>query len=129
MTPAFSVAVVIGVGLGGGLGAVVRLLLDRWLPFGVLAANTAGCLLLGWLFGELSALEAAGTAPTGLFSEPVMTVIVFGVVGALSTFATVSARAAKLWMTQQRLRAAGMWLLNVACGFVAAAAGVALSGL
>lgn len=129
MTPVFSLAVVAGVALGGGLGAVVRLMLDRWLPFGVLAANTLGCLLLGWLFGELSAPESRASATTGLFSEPVMTVLVFGVIGALSTFATVSVRVAQLWIARERLRAAGMWLLNVTCGFAAAAAGIALSGL
>lgn len=126
MTPVFSLAVVAGVALGGAAGAVLRLLLDRLLPFGILVANTAGCLLLGWLLGQLSVMGSFGA---GIFSGPGMTVLMFGLVGALSTFATVSVRVAQLWMAGRRLRALGMWTLHLLCGFTAAALGVALSGL
>lgn len=129
MTPALSIAVVAGVALGGALGAVTRLLLDRFLPFGILLANTAGCLILGYLYGEFSHRQEQGFHEAGFFSEPVLTVVVFGVLGALSTFATVSLRAAQHWISGRRLQAAGMWVLHVGCGFAAAALGIALSGL
>lgn len=130
MTPVLSAAVIVGVALGGALGAVARLLLDRMLPFGILTANTVGCFALGYLFGEFSTLTVSGPAPeTGPFSEPVMTVLAFGLIGTLSTFATVSVRAAELWMNGQRLHASGLWTIHVSCGFAAAAVGIALSSL
>jgi CrcB protein len=54
-----SVAVVLGVGLLGGAGAVARFLLDgavgrrlgRDFPFGTLAVNVSGALVLGVLAG------------------------------------------------------------------------------
>lgn len=130
MTAPMTLAVLAGVALGGAVGAVLRLLLDRALPFGILAANTLGCLALGFLFGILSAHGGEGQEPAGgISSEPVVAVLSFGLLGALSTFSTVSLRAAQLWMGGQRARALGMWALHVVFGFAAAAAGVVLSGL
>ncbi len=130
MTAPLTLALVGGVAVGGAVGAVLRLLLDRALPFGILAANTLGCLVLGFLFGAFSAHGGEGQEPAGgIFAEPAVTVLSFGLLGALSTFATVSLRVAQLWMGGHRGRALGMWALHVVLGFAAAAAGVVLSGL
>ncbi|MDZ5076031.1 CrcB family protein [Nesterenkonia sp. HG001] len=130
MTTTLSVAVVLGVALGGATGAVLRLLLDRYVRYGILVANSLGCLFLGFLFGRFSALTALEAVPeSGVFSPGVITVVSYGLIGALSTFATVSLRAAQRWVDGHRMQAAWIWLVNVACGFLAAGIGLALSGL
>ncbi len=130
MTAPLTLAVLVGVALGGAAGAVLRLLLDRLLPFGILAANTVACLVLGFLFGAFSAHGGEGQEPAGgILSEPLVAVLSFGLLGALSTFATVSLRAAQLWMGGRQLWALGMWTLHVVLGFGAGAAGVLLSGV
>lgn len=69
----------VGVALLGGVGALLRFLLDgavssragRELPFGTFAVNLAGALLLGFLAGvSLSgeALVLAGSATLGSFT-------------------------------------------------------------
>ncbi|GGE61469.1 fluoride efflux transporter FluC [Nesterenkonia cremea] len=129
MTASLTLAVLAGVALGGAAGAVLRLLLDRLLPFGILAANTLACLALGFLFGAFSAHGGEGQEPAdGIFSEPLAAVLSFGLLGALSTFATVSLRVAQLWMNDQKPRAISTWTVHVVLGFAAAAAGVLLSG-
>ena len=130
MTASLTLAVVAGVALGGAAGAVLRLLLDRLLPFGILAANTLACLVLGFLFGAFSAHGGEGQEPAdGIFAEPVMAVLSFGLLGALSTFATVSLRVAQLWMDGQQARAISTWTVHVVFGFAAAALGVLISGV
>ncbi|MBA8921174.1 fluoride efflux transporter FluC [Nesterenkonia jeotgali] len=132
MDPEMSLRVVLGVAAGGAVGAVLRFLLDRYLRAGILLANVLGCLVLGYLFGELTWLAENGGAPggavlTALLSETGSTVLAIGALGALSTFATVSVRVAQTWMAGRQLRAAGIWVAHVGLGFAAAAAGIALS--
>ena len=121
--------IILGIGLGGALGAVVRLLLDRYLPFGILLANTLGCAILGFLFGEMSAVDPQTyeLLGTGAVSPALLTVLTFGLVGALSTFSTVSLNAAQLWMSGWWIHAAGLWGLHLVCGLLAGAVGFALS--
>ncbi|WP_218220219.1 CrcB family protein [Nesterenkonia sp. Act20] len=130
MTYELSLLLVLGVAVGGAAGAVLRYLLDRYLPGGLLAANVLACLALGYLYGELSWLAETGReAGGGLLSEPVAAALSVGALGALSTFATVSLRVAQRWMAGQRLRAVGVWTAHVGLGFAAAALGIALSRL
>jgi CrcB protein len=73
-----SVAVVLGIGLLGGCGAVARLLLDRAVsarlgrafPYGTLAVNLSGALALGALAAAVGgdALRLAGTGFVGAFT-------------------------------------------------------------
>lgn len=130
MTVTFTLAVVLGVSLGGAAGAVMRLLLDRYVRYGILVANALGCLVLGFLFGQFSAAPAQPAMPQGgLSPDPALTVLAYGLIGALSTFATVSLRVAQRWVEGRRLQAVWIWLVHVICGFAAAAAGFAVSGL
>ena len=78
-----SLAVLAGVGLLGGVGALARLLLDRAvslrvggrLPWGTLAVNLTGALALGVLVGAAVSGDALRLAGTGLL-------------GAYTTFST-----------------------------------------
>jgi CrcB protein len=78
-----TVALVVGVGLLGGLGAIGRFLLDgavasrlgRAFPFGTLAVNLSGALLLGVLHGAAVGGDSLRLAGTGL-------------IGAFTTFST-----------------------------------------
>jgi CrcB protein len=74
-----TVAVVVGVGLLGGVGAIGRFLLDgavasrvgRAFPFGTLAVNLTGALTLGVLYGASvgdDSLRLAGTGLLGAFT-------------------------------------------------------------
>jgi CrcB protein len=78
-----SVAVLCGIGLVGGLGAIARFLLDgavdgrvgRPFPWGTLTVNLTGSLILGVLVGAAVDGDAYRLAGTGL-------------VGAYTTFST-----------------------------------------
>jgi fluoride exporter len=74
-----SLAVVLVVGLVGGIGAIGRFLLDgavaarvgRRFPFGTLAVNLSGSLLLGVLVGAAvrgDAYEVIGTGLLGAYT-------------------------------------------------------------
>ena len=129
MNMAVTWPIILGIALGGAAGAIVRLILDRILPFGILLANSLGCAILGFLFGEMSAVdpETYELLGTGTVSPALLTILTFGLIGALSTFATVSLNAAQLWMSGHRIRAAALWGIHLICGFLAGAGGFALS--
>lgn len=98
-----SVMVFVGVGVGGGLGSVLRLVMGKWagkgLPIGILAANTIASALVAyvsvwhhdWLWAAVSA----------------------GVAGGLSTFSTWAAQTAELWAAGERADALNNALLNL----------------
>ena len=108
--------VVLSVALGGALGAASRFLLDAYVRGGLLIANTVASLLLGVMLG----VTAAGAIT---FSSAALGLAAAGFLGALSTFATVSLRAAQLWMTSRRFLAVGLWFAHTGCGLAAAAGG------
>jgi CrcB protein len=110
-----SAAVVVGIGVLGGLGAVGRLLLDgaiagrlgRDFPYGTLVVNLSGALALGLLAGAALTGDAYRLAATGLL-------------GAYTTFST--------WMFEsQRLAEdgrAGLGALNIGASIVLGVAAV-----
>lgn len=77
------------VGLGGFLGAIFRYLIGGWVqtasgstgfPYGTLAVNLIGCLLMGFLIQATEVSEWIG-AQTRLFA-------MVGALGAFTTFST-----------------------------------------
>jgi CrcB protein len=120
-----SIGVWIAVGVLGGLGAVMRFLVDWFVslrlgfrfPFGILAVNLSGTFLLGLLAGASVAGDAyllAGTA----------------VLGSYTTFSTWMLDTQQLAERGDRRGALLNILLSAALGLAAAALGRALaSGL
>lgn len=114
--------------LGGSAGAVARWALHRCIdlrlaqgavfPWGILAVNTLGCLLFGWLFGLLETRTWA--------TEPVRLAIFTGFLGSFTTFSTFG------WNTLEliRLNQIGLAIANVvasvALGLAAVWAGYAM---
>ena len=107
--------------LGGAIGAPLRYLTDRWvqgrhdsvLPWGTLAVNVAGSLVLGLV---------AGAVHSGGWPEWVMTAVGVGLCGALTTFSTFGYETLRLVEDGSALEA----LLNVVLSLVLAFAACAL---
>ena len=73
------------VALGGAAGSVLRYLLGRYgnvgaLPYGTLAANIAGCLIIGLLWGYF----------TRHINEGMRLLLIAGFCGGFTTFSTFS---------------------------------------
>ncbi|MBK8232515.1 MAG: fluoride efflux transporter CrcB [Candidatus Eisenbacteria bacterium] len=77
------------VGLGGAIGAILRFLIAELVqrgtrqggfPWGTLAVNVIGCLVIGWVAGH--ALGRGGMTP------PVRYFVVIGVLGGFTTFSS-----------------------------------------
>ncbi|MFM6939727.1 MAG: fluoride efflux transporter FluC [Rhodoluna sp.] len=107
----------VAVALAGGLGAVLRLLLSRWigaLPWGILTANTIASLIMG------TTLSFAGTDPA------LSGIIATGICGGMSTFSTFSAQSVEYFKSKQAWRGVLNILLNLVVPTAAALAGVFL---
>lgn len=114
-----------GVALGGALGSLCRFGLTRWLatrnPYpafslGVLAANLAGCYLIGFLFVRLQALQPS-------LRETLTAFLMTGFLGGLTTFSTYTLELYQMG-TEGAWRWAGAYfLLHLLAGAAAVAAG------
>jgi CrcB protein len=106
-----SVAVALGIGVLGGIGALARVLLDRAiacrtrsaLPLGIFAVNVSGALALGVL---------VGMGP----GEDVVRLVGSGLLGAYTTFST--------WMVQSHRLGWRLGALNVAASLALGLAAV-----
>lgn len=116
-----SVLVWTGVVLAGGVGAVARFLLDaavsnaagKSFPYGTLAVNVSGAVILGLL--------------TGLaLSDTASLIVGTGAVGAYTTFSTWMLETQRMAEERQRLRAAGNIVVSLVLGVAAAALGNAI---
>lgn len=104
-----------GVAVLGGLGAVTRWAVDRWVsrrapgpfPFGILVVNVTGALLLGIVAGLALPAQAALLAGTAF-------------VGSYTTFSTWMAQTHELGEQRHGLLAAVNIVLSVALGLSAA---------
>lgn len=114
--------------VGGGLGAVARLLIGRgstaWLgtdfPWGTMAVNIVGSFLIGLSIGVFSTF---GTGQTmRLF-------LVIGFLGGFTTFSAFSLDALTLWERGQHGLAAAYVIASVLLSLVAVAAGMVASRL
>jgi CrcB protein len=110
--------------LGGTIGAPARYLIDRYvqrrrpgvLPWGTLAVNLIGCLLLGLLTGGARALPHDAVAFAGT-----------GVCGALTTFSTFGYETTRLLEEGSLLEAGLNVLVSLALGLLAATVGYAIT--
>ncbi|MBU7596647.1 fluoride efflux transporter CrcB [Streptomyces sp. P38-E01] len=113
--------------LGGALGAPLRYLTDvgvqrrhdSGFPWGTLAVNVAGCLVLGVLTG----LALHGAVPDSL-----RLLLGTGLCGALTTYSTFSYETLRLAESGARGRAVLNVVLSVGTGFAALHLGVVAAG-
>jgi len=112
--------------LGGAVGAPLRYLTDLFVqsrhdtpfPRGTFTVNVVGCLVAGATAGAVSATDGP---------EWVLTLVVTGFCGALTTFSAFGFETVRL-IEEGALRAAGLnTVATVAVGFAAAAGGWALA--
>ncbi len=114
------------VGAGGFIGAasrygvlvgVARLLGQPAFPWGVLAANVLGSLIIGVLAGLAESRQ--------LFSPEARLFLFIGVLGGFTTFSSISNDTFVLLRNAEYLSAAGNVLLSVLLGLAAVALGYA----
>ncbi|GAA1613592.1 hypothetical protein GCM10009693_26850 [Leucobacter chromiireducens subsp. chromiireducens] len=117
---------VIGVALGGGLGAAARFAVDQWIParlrerfpWGILVVNLSGSFVLGILAGVVLA-------------EPLWSVLASGFLGGYTTFSTASLDTARMILERRPaaalLNAVGVLLVAVALALLGIALGAALA--
>jgi fluoride exporter len=113
-----SLAVVVGVGVLGGLGAIARFLLDgqvsgwagRDFPFGTLAVNLLGAFMLGVFVGAALGKDAYTEAGTGL-------------IGGFTTFSTWTLESHRLGEEGRLHAGAANFAVSVLLGVLLAWAG------
>ncbi len=114
------------VGAGGFIGAasrygvllgVGRLLGQPAFPWGVLAANVLGSLIIGMLVGLAETRQ--------LFSPEARLFLFIGILGGFTTFSSISNDTFMLLRNAEYLSAAGNVLLSVVLGLAAVALGYA----
>ena len=116
------------VGVGGALGAIARYYATDWVrsvfgaefPWGTLAVNGVGSLLLGFLFVWLE-----HRAPSNLSRE----LLAIGFLGSFTTFSTFSYETVALFRAGEVVRAGGYAAGSVLLGVVAVVIGAGLAGL
>lgn len=118
------------VGVGGFIGAVMRYLVTNWvqdslytlsLPYGTLTVNIVGCLLIGLLAGLSESRNLLGPETRAL--------ILIGVLGGFTTFSTFSYETVQLLRDGQSLAAFSNIGLQVCLGLVAVWIGYSVSQL
>lgn len=115
------------VAMGGAVGAVTRYSLSRfvelWLgtafPWGTLAVNVLGCLIIGLVMGWVSTRAE--------LSDAVRLLLVVGFLGSLTTFSTFGADTITLVRDDHVLQALGNVALNLVVGFGAVVVGFVLA--
>ena len=113
------------VGVAGAIGAVARYLLDGAVqdrtagifPFGTLAVNVLGSLILGFLAGYVLGHAGGRTAKTILGT---------GFCGALTTWSTASWETVRLTEEGATATAVRFTVVNIVASFAGAAMGIAL---
>ena len=136
----------LAVGLAGAAGSVLRVLADRaalrleaaargrrsrapdrtpapdtatW-PWGTLAVNAAGSLLMGFVVARVLA---------GDLAQPAGTVLATGLCGGLTTFSSFTVGTVGLWLQGRRPAAVANVAANLAIGITLAGAGLWAGGL
>ena len=108
------------VGFGGFIGAVLRFLISDWVngifqtlsvPYGTLTVNITGCLLIGILAGLSENRNLLGPETRAL--------LVVGVVGGFTTFSTFGNETVELLKDGKSIAAFSNVALHVCLGLVA----------
>ncbi len=116
------------VGAGGFVGSALRFTFSGWVqrlaatggfPYGTLAVNVLGCLLIG-LLGGLAEYRQVLTAGQRLF-------LMVGILGGFTTFSTFGYETLALAQDSEYLKAVANTLLQVVLGFVAVFVGVVVA--
>ncbi len=101
------------VGLGGGIGSILRYLLQRTLnltfPYGTLLANITGCLLIGLLWGFF----------TKNIDEQRRLLLVTGFCGGFTTFSSFTYEGVQMMMDNRWFSFAVYTVLSVLLGLLA----------
>jgi fluoride exporter len=110
-------------GLGGAAGSMIRYLLQRFVntaqfPFGTLAVNIAGCLLIGLLMGLLV---------RNMLTEQNRLLLMTGFCGGFTTFSSITMESFYLLQQNRWAAFAGYLFLSVGLGLLATFAGYKLS--
>ena len=114
------------VGVGGALGAIARYLASGWVqnmtggffPWGTMAVNIAGSLLLGFSLVWLQ---------TTVSSAELRQFIAIGFLGSFTTFSTFSYEALAMLRDGEWWRAGGYTVGSVTLGLLAVGAGAAIA--
>lgn len=114
------------IALGGAAGAVARYLATGWVqdvaggffPWGTLAVNVAGSLLLGFVLAWLQSTVA---------STELRALVTIGFLGSFTTFSTFAYEAWAMLQDQEWVRAGGYLMGSVVMGLLGLAAGAALA--
>ena len=118
------------IGAGGFVGAIMRylvqgwvhdLLRNPWFPYGTLAVNVIGCLLIGLLAGLVESRQLFGPEARGL--------LLVGLLGGFTTFPTFSYETIALLRDGEAISALANVALQVGLGLAAVGAGYSLSRL
>lgn len=115
------------IGLGAALGANARYLMSLWLaeilgerfPFGTLAVNASGSLLLGFLV-------AAGSHYLAL-SPQLRLLVMVGFLGSFTTFSTFAVESVALWQSGRAWSGLANIFANNGISFLCAALGMLLA--
>ncbi len=116
------------VGAGGFVGSALRFLISGWaqrlaatggFPYGTLAVNVLGCLLIG-LLGGLAEYRQVLTPGQRLF-------LMVGILGGFTTFSTFGYETWALAQDSEYLKAIANTLLQVVLGFAAVFVGVVVA--
>ena len=118
---------IVAIASGGAVGAVLRYWVSNWVytfsgrgfPYGTLAVNVLGSLVMGFLFVWL--LERLSNDLT------LRAFLLIGLLGAFTTFSTFSVETLNLIESGQLARALANVLLSVVLCIAAAALGVLLA--
>ena len=114
--------------LGGGIGSLMRFLVGAWVvhhypaekvPWGTLAVNWLGCLLVGLIYGWISDRWFMGLQLRYL--------LVTGFLGGFTTFSAFSMETVFLFRRGETLLAAGYIVASVAGGLILAWVGERIS--
>lgn len=125
-----TLAAVLGVLVGAGLGAPARFATDRWAiarfgpryPYGTFIVNLAGSAILGALTGAVAGVEAGG----GHFPVFAQNLIGTGFCGALTTFSGFSSQVLELSRKPRRRVGTAYASASVVAGLFLASAAFAL---